>query len=263
MVRRAEWVATAKTVASIAYESDIRYIATSLAYYAFISLMPVLLLVFIVFGRQLAGVVSVTGAQFLTPDTQQLLYEGLTAATGRTAATVLSVVVLAWSGANVAVGVLTVVERIEAVTEQPLARQVCDAATVLGTLTAAVLVILVQSVFSALFAAGPLSVLVGFAVLFVALTVTLLPLYFVPSRVASSPQDALPGAMTTAMGWTALHAAIQFFAANAGQYAIYGVLSGLILILTSTYVAAIVLMVGVVVNAVLATDTDDLYDVSG
>ncbi|WP_434530658.1 YihY/virulence factor BrkB family protein [Haloarcula sp. NS06] len=259
MARRAEWIATAKTVAGIAYESDIRYIATSLAYYAFISLMPVLLLVFIIFGRQLAGVVSVTGAQFLTPDTQQLLYEGLTAATGRTTATVLSVVVLAWSGANVAVGFLTVVERIEPVAEQPLSKQVSDAVVVLGTLTAAVLVILIQSVFLALFATGLLRVLVGFAVLFVTLTVTLLPLYFVPSRVAGSLTASLPGAITTALGWTVLHAAIQFFAANAGQYAIYGVLSGLILILTSTYVAAIVLMLGVVVNAVLATDAGDLY----
>jgi membrane protein len=263
MTRRAEWIATAKTVAGIAYESDIRYIATSLAYYAFISLMPVLLLVFIAFGRQLAGVVSVTGAQFLSPDTQQLLYDGLTAATGRTTAIVLSVVVLAWSGANVAVGFLTVVERTEAVAEQPLPRQAYDAVVVLGTLTAAVLVILIQSVFLALFATGLLSVLVGFAILFVILTVTLLPLYSVPSRVAGSLTASLPGAITTALGWTILHAAIQFFAANAGQYAIYGVLSGLILILTSTYVAAIVLMVGVVVNAVLATDADDLYDVSG
>jgi len=263
MVRRAGLAATAKTVVGIAYESDIRYIATSLAYYAFISLMPVLLLVFILFGRQLADVVSVTGAQFLTPDTQQLLYEGLTAATGRTTATILSVVVLAWSGANVAVGFLTVIERVEAVAEQPLLRQVCNAVVVLGTLTAAVLVILGQSVFLAVFATGLLSVLVGFAVLFVTLTVTLLPLYFVPSRVAGSLTASLPGAITTALGWTVLHAAIQFFAANAGQYAIYGVISGLILILTSTYVAAIVLMIGVVVNAVLATDADDLYDVSG
>ncbi|MEF8828285.1 MAG: YihY/virulence factor BrkB family protein [Haloarcula sp.] len=263
MARGAEWVATAKTIASIAYESDIRYIATSLAYYAFISLMPVLLLGFIVFGRQLAGVISASDAQFLTPDTQQLVYEGLTTASGRTAATVLSVVVLAWSGANVGVGFLTVVERIEAVTEQPLKRQVYDAVIVLVTLLATVLVIIVQSVFLALFSTGLLSVLAGFGFLFVALTVTLLPLYFVPSRVANTPQDALPGAITTAIGWTVLHAAIQFFVANAGQYAIYGVLSGLILILTTTYVAAVVLMVGVVVNAVLATDTDELYDVSG
>ena len=263
MARGAEWVATAKTIASIAYESDIRYIATSLAYYAFISLMPVLLLGFIVFGRQLAGVISASDAQFLTPDTQQLVYEGLTTASGRTAATVLSVVVLAWSGANVGVGFLTVVERIEAVTEQPLARQVYEAATVLGTLTVAIIVIIVQSVFLALFATDLLSVVAGFAVLFVVLTVTLLPLYLVPSRVAGSLTDALPGAMTTAMGWTVIHAVVQFYVTNAGQYAIYGVLSGLILILTSTYVAAIVLMVGVVVNAVLATDTDELYDVSG
>jgi len=110
---------------------------------------------------------------------------------------------------------------------------------------------------------GTAALTAGFGVLFVALTVTLLPLYFVPSRVATSPQDALPGAITTAIGWTVLHAAIQFFVANASQYAIYGVLSGLILILTSTYVAAVVLMLGVVVNAVLATETDELYDVSG
>jgi len=263
MRRRAEWVASAKAVASIAYESDIRYIATSLAYYAFISLMPVLLLVFIVFGRQVAGTISASEAQFLTPETQQLVYDELTTASGRTAATVLSVVVLAWSGANVAVGFLTVVERIEAVADQPLARQVYDGVTVLATLSATILVIIVQSVFLALLATGPLSILAGFGFLFVALTVTLLPLYFVPSRVVNTPQDALPGAITTAIGWTVLHAAIQFFVANAGQYAIYGVLSGLILILTTTYVAAIVLMIGVVVNAVLATDTDNLYDVSG
>ena len=263
MARRAEWVASAKAVAGIAYESDIRYIATSLAYYAFISLMPVLLLFFVVFGRQLAGIISASEAQFLTPDTQRLVYESLTTATGRTAATVLSVVVLAWSGANVGVGFLTVVERIEAATEQPLGRQVYEAMVVLVTLSATILVVITQSVFLALFSTGLLSVVAGFGVLFVALTVTLLPLYFVPSRVATSPQDALPGAITTAIGWTVLHAAIQFFVANASQYAIYGVLSGLILILTSTYVAAVVLMLGVVVNAVLATETDELYDVSG
>lgn len=258
----AEWFETAVTVTRITYDSDIRYIATSLAYYAFIALMPVLLLVFIIFGRELAQTVSTTQAQFLTPDTQRLLYDGLTTASGRTAATVLSVAVLAWSGANVAVGFLTVVERIEAATERPLKRQVYDASIVLATLSVAILVVLAQSVFLALYSTGALSTIVGFALLFVGLAVAFLPLYFVPSRVASSVRDALPGAATTALGWTVLHAAIQFYAANAGRYAIYGVLSGILLILTSTYLAAIMLMVGVVVNAVLATEIDELYDVS-
>lgn len=262
MTKLTEWLSTAGVVTRIAYDSDIRYIATSLAYYAFIALMPVLLLVFILFGRQLARTVSTAQAQFLTPDTQQLLYQALTTASGRTAATVLSVAVLAWSGANVAVGFLTVVERIEAAAERALGRQVYDGVTVLGTLSVAIVVVLVQSVFLALYSTGLASVVVGFAALFVALTVAFLPLYLVPSRVTGSATDALPGAVTTALGWTVLHAAIQFYATNAGQYAIYGVLSGILLILTSTYLAAIVLMVGVVVNAVLATDPDDLYDVS-
>jgi membrane protein len=262
MARRAEWVANAKTVGSIAYDSDIRYVAASLAYYAFISLMPVLLLVFIAFGQQLASVVSATGAQFLTPETQRLLSESLTIATGRTAATVLSVGVLAWSGANVAVGFLTVVERVEAVADRSLRRQVYDAVTVLGALFVAVLVILVQSVFLALYSTGPASIVVGFVPLFIALTAALLPLYRIPSRVANSVTDVFPGAVTTAVGWTVLHAAIQFYTANAGRYAIYGVVSGILLILTSTYLAAIILMVGIVINAVCATDTDDLYDVS-
>jgi membrane protein len=68
----------------------------------------------------------------------------------------------------------------------------------------------------------------------------------------TTPRAALPGAVTAAAGWTTLHAAVQFYAGNATQYAIYGVLSGVIIILTSLYLAAVVLMVGVVVNATLA-----------
>lgn len=47
---------------------------------------------------------------------------------------------------------------------------------------------------------------------------------------------------------------IQFYAANAPQYAICEVLSGIIT-LTSLYVGTIVLMLGVVVNAMLANGT--------
>jgi membrane protein len=47
------------------------------------------------------------------------------------------------------------------------------------------------------------------------------------------------------------------YVVNAAQYAIYGVLSGIILMLTSIYLAAVVLMVGLVVNAVLAAETTD------
>jgi membrane protein len=258
MRRLAEWLAFAKTVTTVMYEPEIKYPAAALAYYAFVSFIPLLLLVLAVFGRQVAVEVYSRLPRFVTPNAQQLIYESLTTASGRTGAAVLAVVVLAWGGANVAVGFLTVVRRAEGLTEQPLSGQVRDGAVVLGTLTLAMLAIVLLSMLSAVFSAGPVGVLAGFVVLLVVLTGTLVPLYYVPSRVMASPSSALPGALATAFGWTVLHAAIRVYSANATQYAIYGVLSGIIIILTAIYLAAVSLMMGVVVNAVLATDGDAL-----
>lgn len=258
MTRLTESLDFAKTVAGVMYELDVKYPATALAYYAFVSFVPLLLLVIAVLGRQLAIEIYVESARFVTPATQGLIYEALTTASGRTGAVVLSIVAIAWGGANVAVGFLTVVERVEDVTERRLRIQLRDAVVVLGTLGVAMIAIFLLSLLLAVSSAGRLGTLGGFALLLIVLTVTFLPLYYVPSRVAASPSAALPGAFTTACGWTVLHGGIQFYTSNAAQYALYGVVSGIILILTTTYLAAFVLMMGVVVNAALATDTDVL-----
>jgi membrane protein len=97
--------------------------------------------------------------------------------------------------------------------------------------------------------AGPLTVSVWPLVLFGVLVLAFLPLYYLPSELVTSPSEALPGALTAGAGWTLLITGIQYYAANAAQYALYGILSGVILILTSLYLAALVLMLGVVVNA--------------
>lgn len=259
MARLAESLALVKTVARVMYEYDIKYPATALAYYTFVSFVPLLLLGFALVGRQFALEVYTRSPRFVTPATQQLIYEAMTTAAGQAGAALLAVVVLAWSGANVAVGFLTVIERVEEVTDRTMAIQVRDAIVVLGTLSLAIIAILLLSMLLAVFSAGVLGTLAGFAVLPGVLTLTLLPLYYVPSRVVASVQAALPGALTTAFGWTIIHAGVQFYAANATQYAVYGVLSGIIIILTSTYIAAIILMMGVVINAVIAGDTDAVF----
>jgi len=256
MARVAEWLDFCKTVARLTYESDIRYLATAVAYYGFVSLVPLLLIVVAVVGWRFASDVSARSTELVTPDAQQLLSASLTTASGRTGAVVLSVAVLAWGGANVATGFLTAFERLEAATGGSLSVQLRDAAVVLVSLSLAVLVVLFGTVVPAVLSGSLLAILVGSALLLAVLTVTFLPLYYVPSRVAGSLSAALPGALTAALGWTLIYAGIQFYAVNAGQYAVYGVLSGIILILTSIYLAAVVLMVGVVVNTVLAADAD-------
>lgn len=246
----------AKAVAEVMYEPEIKYPATALAYYAFISFIPLLLFVVVLFGQEVALEVYTRLPRFVTPNTQQLIYEALTTARGRAGAAVLAVVVLTWGGGNVAAAYLTAVKRIERLADRPRHVLVREGAVVLVTLTLAALAVLLVSMVLAVFSAGPVGVLTGFLVLLVVLTVTLVPLYYVPSRLMTTPSKALPGALTTAFGWTVLHTGIQVYSANAGQYAIYGILSGVIIILTTIYLGALVLMMGVVVNAVLATETD-------
>jgi membrane protein len=211
MARLAEWIAIGKTVARVTHESDIRYVTTALAYYAFISFVPLLVLVVASVGWQFAGRVSASPAQFQTPETQDVIYESLPTASGR-------------------------------------------------TLAVAILAILLQSLVLAFLAPGVVGTIAGFALLLPALTVTFLPLYYAPSRVVDSVRGAFPGAVATACSWTVLHAVIQFYAVDAAQYAVYGVLSGVIIVLTNTYIAAVFLMMGIVVNAALAIDPDELRD---
>ena len=257
MGRLAESVAFTKTVTKILAEPEIKYPAAALAYYGFVSFIPLLLLGLAVFGRQVSVEVYTRLPRFVTPNTRQLIYEALTTASGKTGAAVLAVLVLVWAGVNVAAGFLTVVERIEEPYDHPLSIKVRHGAVVLGMLTLALLAMIFVSMLLAVFSAGPLGVLAGGGILVIVLTVTLVPLYYVPSRVLVSPSAALPGAFATAGGWTVLHAGLQVYAANAAQYAIYGVLSGIIIILTALYIGALTLLTGVVVNAILV-DSDVL-----
>lgn len=253
MGRLAEVIGSASTVVWVVYDQDVKYPAAALAYYAFVSFVPLLMLLFALVGEQLAVRVHSTTPEFLTPGARQLVYEAMTTATGRTWAALLAIGVLAWGGANVAIGFLTVVKRIEETPERPLESQVRDAVVVLGSIGLAIVGIVGTSALFSLPPIGPFAGLVGFVVLFLALTVAFLPLYYVPSRSATTPSAALPGALVTAFGWTLIHTGVHYYAANAGRYAIYGVLSGIIIILTSLYFAAVLLMVGIVVNATLET----------
>lgn len=243
----------ATAVVRVVDEHDVKYPAAALAYYAFVSFIPLLLLVFALVGERFAGRVHGVTPRFLTIEAQVLVYEAMTEASGRTGAALLAVGVIAWSGANVVVTVLTVVERVEDVPDRPLRDQIRDATAVLGSLVLAISSIVLVSAVSAQLPSW-MGALLGFLVLPVVLTGAFLPLLYVPSRALDSPTGALPGAVTVGAGWTIIHYSVQFYIFNAGRYAIYGALSGVIVILTSLYLAAVVLLTGIIVNATLAGD---------
>ena len=193
---------------------------------------------------------------FLTLDTQRLVYETTTAASGQIGAVMLAIGVIVWSSVNVAIDFQTVLERIENTDEDRSSSRLRDGGIVLGSLCLAIVSIVLISILFSLPPFGPFVAFAGLVVLFGRLTEVFLLLYYLPSRLLTAPLAALPGALTAAFGWVVLHGGILFFTRNAAAYAIYGVLSGIIIILTSLYIAAFVLMTGIVIKTILATDTD-------
>jgi membrane protein len=256
MGRLADWFRHLVDLARTVHDEEIRYPAAALAYYGFVSFVPLLLLVFVLLGERLAGELGRAVPQFLTPSVQELVRRSLTTASGRTGAGALAALVLLWSGLNVVDDVRTVVERIEGPVQSSFRHWIRDATVILGALVLAILAVVTTTTLLGLPAAGPLLGLVGFAVLWVVLAVVFVPLYYVPSGMVGSPRRALPGAVVASFGWAALQTGIQFYATHAGRYAIYGTLSGVIILLTSLYIAAALLLIGIVVNAKVAARTD-------
>lgn len=249
-------------------QSDrISFIAASLAYYAFISLLPLLLLALVV--ASLVGdpvlvdalVSEVTG--MLGERAGSLVEEALVSATGRGGATLLGVAVLAWSGLKLFRGLDIAFSTVYGETgPESLVQELRNAAVALGAVGLGVAVTLVVG--TAIAMAGVFAFLegidaigaLGTVTLVVGLTVAFLPLYYFLPGVQVSVREALPGAVFAAAGWTLLQTGFRIYAANAAQFEAYGVLGGVLLLVTFLYFGALVLLLGGVLNAVLAGHAD-------
>ncbi|WP_435094556.1 YihY/virulence factor BrkB family protein [Halorubrum sp. N11] len=251
----------ALTVGRMSREHDVRYPAAALAYYAFVSQVPILILVVAVISEQLVRQIQTITPDFLTPGAQRLLSDALVTASGRMWAALLAIGVFTWAGINIVIGFQTVVNRVEQLPRESLRTQLHDASSIIGSFGLVIVAVILTNLLFVLLPVGQLLSYSRPFVQFGTLTVAFLPLYYAPSRVVTSLTEALPGALTAAVGWTILLTAVSFYAANAAQYALYGVLSGIIIILTSYYLGAIILMIGAIVNTVIA-GTDDREGVS-
>lgn len=255
MERLGEVVRFGSLVVREVHHREVKYPAAALAYYTFIATLPLMLLVLVLLGEQLAKQIALVTPAFLTPEARRLVGEALTTAEGRTGASILAIVVFVWAAVNVAAGYQTALARIDPASGQrsPF-RRARDGVIVIGAISVGVIVIGIASTLPSLLPGVPYSSVFAAVVLLPALILVFLPLYVVPSGTAQSVRSALPGAVVAAVGWTLLQMALQIYAQNAGVYALYGVLSGVILLLTSLYLGAHALIIGALVNALLSSD---------
>jgi YihY family inner membrane protein len=259
--------AVVRGVVNGAQSDRITFIAAGLAYYGFVSLVPLLLLALVaaaVFGdAQLVGTVVNEVSSTLGSEAGTLVEEALTGPAGRGGATVVGLVVLLWSGLRLFRGLDIAFSEVYGVPgPEGLLDQLRNAVVALGTVGLAVLATVAvgtalteYGLGEAIEGAGLVGV-AGTVGLVVGLTAAFLPLYYFLPGTDVSVGEALPGAVFAAVGWTLLQTGFRLYAATAGSYEAYGVLGAVLLLVTFLYFGALLLLVGVVFNAVLAGRAD-------
>jgi membrane protein len=249
-------MSTIRSVVALARDRNITYHSASVAYYAFVSIIPLVLLAVaiasFVGGQSLATQVTNMLGQQLSSSGQESVTQALTSPAGRGTASVVGFITLTWSALKLFLGLDQAFDQIYVDdVEASLFEQIKDAIIViLGITFAVALVVAIGVVLSAISFQIPFINVIGTLALVGVLTVALLPIYYVLPPIEVTVRDILPGTIVAAVGWVILQVGFRIYAANASRYAAYGVIGAILLFVTWLYFAAIVLLLGAAVNAV-------------
>lgn len=254
-------VSRVREVVALVRTQQLPFLAAAIAYYAFISVVPLLIVTLVattaVAGDALAAELVDSLDGLLTPETADLLESTLVEPSGRGGVTAVGAVVLLWGALRVFRGLDVAFSAVYGVSlDKPLPEQVADALLVLGAVGLAVTATVLGGAFLSLSPVGVRAVS-GPLTLAVVLPLVFFPFYYVfPARDVTF-REAVPGALVAGLGWTGLGAVFGLYASRAGSFQLYGVLGGVLLLLVWFYFAGLVLLVGAAVNAVLAGRLED------
>ncbi|ELZ19628.1 ribonuclease BN [Haloterrigena salina JCM 13891] len=240
----------------LARSEQLTLLAAGVAFYGFISLVPLMLLALglaaSIGGEALAERLTSAATDVLTESARELLAETVLDDTGRQSATIAGALGLLWGSSRVLRGLDRAFSQVYGTAgSKSLLDTVWDAMIVFLVITGglglvAALELLIRYVpFLGATIVGPIFVLLG-------LVVTFLPLYVVFPDADVDLREALPGTLVAAVGWYVLSRTFSLYAAFAGDYVVYGALGAVFLVLAWLYLGAIILVFGAVLNAVLA-----------
>ncbi|ELZ22694.1 ribonuclease BN [Halosimplex carlsbadense 2-9-1] len=236
-------------------EKNVTFMAAGLAYNAFLSLAPLLLLLFIVLSTVGGGleerVVEASASWLPGPiaDIVAQLFAGDAAAGG---ASVVGLVVLLWGALKIFRGLDTAFSEIyETESDNSFTDKLRDGVVVLVALVVAVLATVgVSAAFAVFSDTVPLLGLLTPLVLVAGLVLAFLPMYYVFPDEDLGWTDVLPGTVFAAVGWAIFQSLFQVYLtfSDPGSSSFFG---GVIVVVTYLYFTALVLLLGAVINAVL------------
>jgi membrane protein len=251
----AEVVGFGRDVVSVARDENMTFMAGGLAYYAFVSLVPLGALLFLALAAVgdesfAERVLRLTGSM-LSPSASGLLRSHIVggAVSGTVGASVVGLVTLLWSSLKLFRGLDTAFSEVyETAGDDSFLGTLTDGVVALVTVPVALCVVVVVTT---LLSVGVLDGvrLMAPVTLVGGLMFAFLPLYYVFPDADVSVREVLPGVAVAAVGWVALQQLFHVYVVLAGS-STGGVVGAVVLFLTWLYFAGVVLLLGGVVNAV-------------
>ncbi|MCT9095485.1 YihY/virulence factor BrkB family protein [Haloarchaeobius sp. HME9146] len=235
---------------------NVTFLAGGIAYNAFVSMVPLFL--FAVFALSLIG--GGVRNQVLTLLTQTVsetigtLVEEILRrrADGGMGSSVVGSLILVWGALKVFRGLDTAFAQIyEVDADTSFLDQLRDGLVVLVSLVLSIAALVAATSAFAAFA-GVVPYLGVFlpVVLAAGLVLAFFPMYYVFPDADVTVREVLPGVLFAAVGWALLQGLFQVYvAASTGDQAV-GIFTGIMLLLTWLYFSGVVMLVGVVINAV-------------
>jgi membrane protein len=252
-------VVLARAMVAEVTQNHLTFMAGSLAFYAFLSLIPLFLLSFIaasvVGGEAFADQITALFNSTLTGSARELLAEALTDSSGQTGASVLGLATLLWSALKLFRGLDIAFDAVYGVRDvKSLPKQLRDALVVLAGVALGVVAVVLTGGVLAFVPDLPIPLLGRLSPLYlvVGLTFVFFPVYYFVPDVDVSATEVLPGTVLSAIGWALTQFAFQIYVSYAGQYTAYGIVGGVLLVLIWLYYSCLVLLFGAVTNVVLA-----------
>ena len=245
---------------------NITFMAGSIAYHAFLSLLPFLLLVLFVVSRigneQLATTLVGAMAGYLSPETVNVLVQAAMNATEDGRLSLIGVVVLVWGALRIFRGLDTAFSDIyESESENTFVDQVRDGVVVFGAIGLALFLVSLADALVTFPSFGAADTVVRPLVSVLTLSLAFLPMYYVFPDEEVTVREVIPGAVVAATGWVLLSLGFQFYV-GATSTASYGIVGAVILLITWLYFGGLVLLVGASLNAVLAGRSEDVASIA-
>jgi len=242
----------------------VTFIASSIAYHAFVSMLPLLLLVLAAISFLGAtsledGLVRLAEA-VLTPGASEALLSEVDSANAATGVSVLGAGLLIWGTLRIFRGLDTAFSDIyESGTANSFADQLLDGIMVLVAVVFAVVVGAIVETRLGGLSAIPGGWLLERLVLVAGLVVVLFPMYYVfPDEDDMLLREAIPGTVFAAVGLTAFQTLFRIYVQVSSRSPEESLVAAILVFLTWLYFSGLVILLGVVINAVLTNRSADV-----